>query len=78
MESPNIRPLTVRNMKMSRLDSLTASQADFDAIMPSPRANGTMLIDLFAQYNLSGSHSIVKDRCFAIQFRLFARYDGGS
>ncbi|CAL1398458.1 unnamed protein product [Linum trigynum] len=69
MQSLNIRPLTARNMKMGWLDSLT-----------------TMLIDLFAGYNLSvkdlvalsGSHSIGKDRCFAIQFCLFARYDGGS
>ncbi|CAN1183011.1 Peroxidase 17 [Linum perenne] len=53
-------------VKLGRLDSLTASQADADAIMPSPRANATMLIDLFAKFNLSvkdmvalsGSHSI--------------------
>ncbi|CAI0474377.1 unnamed protein product [Linum tenue] len=66
-------------VKLGRLDSLTASQADADAIMPSPRANATMLIDLFAGYNLSvkdlvalsGSHSIGKGRCFSIQFRLY-------
>ncbi|CAI0422197.1 unnamed protein product [Linum tenue] len=66
-------------VKLGRLDSLTASQADADAIMPSPRANATMLIDLFARYNLSvkdlvalsGSHSIGKGRCFSIQFRLY-------
>ncbi|CAN1216335.1 Peroxidase 17 [Linum perenne] len=66
-------------VKLGRLDSLTASQADADAIMPSPRANATMLIDLFAKFNLSikdmvalsGSHSIGRGRCFSIQFRLY-------
>ncbi|CAI0442869.1 unnamed protein product [Linum tenue] len=52
MQSPNIRPLTARNMKLGQLDSLTASQADADAIMLSLRANATILIDLFAWYNL--------------------------
>ncbi|CAI0422195.1 unnamed protein product [Linum tenue] len=72
-------------VKLGRLDSLTASQADADAIMPSPRANATMLIDLFARYNLSvkdlvalsGSHSIGKGRCFSIQFRLYNQSGSG-
>ncbi|CAN1183017.1 Peroxidase 17 [Linum perenne] len=65
-------------VKLGRLDSLTASQADADAIMPSPRANATMLIDLFAKFNLSvkdmvalsGSHSIG-------QFRLYNQSGSG-
>ncbi|CAN0854988.1 Peroxidase 17 [Linum grandiflorum] len=72
-------------VKLGRLDSLTASQADADAIMPSPRANATMLIDLFAKFNLSvkdmvalsGSHSIGKGRCFSIQFRLYNQSGSG-
>ncbi|KAI7725440.1 hypothetical protein M8C21_009705 [Ambrosia artemisiifolia] len=66
-------------VKLGRKDSLTASQEDADAIMPSPRANATMLIDLFAKFDLSvkdlvalsGSHSIGKGRCFSIVFRLY-------
>lgn len=66
-------------VKLGRLDSLTASQEDSDNIMPSPRANASMLIDLFTKYNLSikdlvalsGSHSIGKARCFSIVFRLY-------
>ncbi|CAL1408117.1 unnamed protein product [Linum trigynum] len=58
MQFPNIRSLTARNMKLGRLYSLMASQADADAIMLSPRA-------LMA---LSSSHSIGKGRCFSIQF----------
>ncbi|CAN1216340.1 Peroxidase 17 [Linum perenne] len=72
-------------VKLGRLDSLTASQADADAIMPSPRANATMLIDLFAKFNLSikdmvalsGSHSIGRGRCFSIQFRLYNQSGSG-
>ncbi|GJX62648.1 peroxidase 17, partial [Tanacetum coccineum] len=40
-------------VKLGRLDSLSASQKDSDDIMPSPRANASMLIDLFARFNLS-------------------------
>ncbi|XP_076958487.1 peroxidase 17-like [Bidens hawaiensis] len=66
-------------VKLGRKDSLTASQEDADAIMPSPRANATMLIDLFAKFDLSvkdlvalsGSHSIGNGRCFSIVFRLY-------
>ncbi|CAL1387143.1 unnamed protein product [Linum trigynum] len=47
--------------------------------MLSPWAKVTILINLFAWYNLlvkdlvalSSSHSIGKGRCFSIQFRLF-------
>ncbi|WCJ31926.1 Peroxidase superfamily protein [Euphorbia peplus] len=66
-------------VKLGRQDSLTASQEDADNIMPSPRANASTLIDLFAKFNLSvkdlvalsGSHSIGKGRCFSIVFRLY-------
>ncbi|MED6130545.1 Peroxidase 17 [Stylosanthes scabra] len=66
-------------VRLGRLDSLTASQEDADNIMPSPRANATTLIDLFDRFNLSvkdlvalsGSHSIGEGRCFSIMFRLY-------
>ncbi|KAL5705164.1 peroxidase [Ranunculus cassubicifolius] len=66
-------------VKLGRKDSLTASQEDSDAVMPSPRANATYLIDLFDRFNLSikdlvalsGSHSIGNGRCFSIVFRLY-------
>ncbi|XP_030463186.2 peroxidase 17 [Syzygium oleosum] len=66
-------------VKLGRMDSLTASQEDSNDIMPSPRANASFLIDLFARYNLSirdlvalsGSHSIGQARCFSIMFRLY-------
>eukprot|EP00268_Persea_americana_P035998 TRINITY_DN35467_c4_g1_i1.p1 TRINITY_DN35467_c4_g1~~TRINITY_DN35467_c4_g1_i1.p1 ORF type:complete len:345 (-),score=65.61 TRINITY_DN35467_c4_g1_i1:229-1200(-) len=66
-------------VKLGRLDSLTASQEDSNRIMPSPRANATYLIDLFKSFNLSitdlvalsGSHSIGQARCFSIVFRLY-------
>ncbi|KAJ8451839.1 hypothetical protein Cgig2_007322 [Carnegiea gigantea] len=66
-------------VKLGRLDSLTASQEDSNNIMPSPRSNATYLIDLFARFNLSvedmvalsGSHSIGQARCFSIIFRLY-------
>ncbi|KAK1287805.1 Peroxidase 17 [Acorus calamus] len=66
-------------VKLGRLDSLTASQEDSNNIMPSPRANVTALIDLFRRFNLSitdlvalsGSHSIGEGRCFSIVFRLY-------
>ncbi|KAI4331769.1 hypothetical protein L6164_016726 [Bauhinia variegata] len=66
-------------VKLGRLDSLTASQEDADNIMPSPRANASYLIELFQKFNLSikdlvalsGSHSIGKGRCFSIMFRLY-------
>ncbi|CAL1385217.1 unnamed protein product [Linum trigynum] len=66
-------------VKLGRLDGLTASRADSDAVMPSPRANATTLIDLFAKLNLSvkdlvalsGSHSIGRARCFSITHRLY-------
>ncbi|KAJ9177557.1 hypothetical protein P3X46_012764 [Hevea brasiliensis] len=66
-------------VKLGRQDSLTASQEDSNNIMPSPRANASLLIDLFARFNLSikdlvalsGSHSIGQARCFSIVFRLY-------
>ena len=66
-------------MKLGRLDSLSASQEASDNVMPSPRANASSLIDLFAKFNLSvkdlvalsGSHSIGQGRCFSIMFRLY-------
>ncbi|KAH9619863.1 hypothetical protein KSS87_019863 [Heliosperma pusillum] len=72
-------------VKLGRLDSLTASEADSDAIMPSPRFNATALIDLFAKFNLtvkdmvalSGSHSIGKGRCFSVMHRLYNQSDDG-
>ncbi|XP_074333131.1 peroxidase 17 [Apium graveolens] len=72
-------------VKLGRLDSLTASQEDADNIMPSPRANASYLIDLFSKYNLSvkdlvalsGSHSIGNGRCFSIVFRLYNQSGSG-
>ncbi|XP_071740310.1 peroxidase 17 [Rutidosis leptorrhynchoides] len=72
-------------VKLGRKDSLTASQQDADDIMPSPRANATTLIDLFARFNLSikdlvalsGSHSIGNGRCFSIVFRLYNQSGSG-
>jgi peroxidase len=72
-------------VKLGRLDSLTASQEDSDNIMPSPRANASTLIDLFQRFNLtvkdlvalSGSHSIGKGRCFSIMFRLYNQSGSG-
>ncbi|KAL3818927.1 hypothetical protein ACJIZ3_004832 [Penstemon smallii] len=66
-------------VKLGRVDSLTASQEASNKIMPSPRSNATYLIDLFKRFNLSvkdlvalsGSHSIGKARCFSIVFRLY-------
>ncbi|TKY68236.1 Peroxidase 17 [Spatholobus suberectus] len=66
-------------VRLGRLDSLTASQEDSNNIMPSPRANASSLLDLFQQFNLSvkdlvalsGSHSIGQGRCFSIMFRLY-------
>ncbi|XP_004289301.1 PREDICTED: peroxidase 17-like [Fragaria vesca subsp. vesca] len=66
-------------VKLGRLDSLTASQEASDNVMPSPRSNATFLIDLFSKFNLSakdmvalsGSHSIGKARCFSIMFQLY-------
>lgn len=66
-------------VRLGRLDSLTASQEDSNDIMPSPRSNASYLIDLFQKYNLSvkdlvalsGSHSIGQGRCFSIMFRLY-------
>ncbi|GMN33864.1 hypothetical protein TIFTF001_004377 [Ficus carica] len=66
-------------VKLGRLDSLTASQELSNEIMPSPRSNASYLIDLFQKYNLSikdlvalsGSHSIGQGRCFSIMFRLY-------
>ncbi|WVZ02523.1 hypothetical protein V8G54_023329 [Vigna mungo] len=66
-------------VRLGRLDSLSASQEDSNEIMPSPRANASALIDLFQKYNLtvkdlvalSGSHSIGQGRCFSIMFRLY-------
>lgn len=72
-------------MKLGREDSLTASQEDANNIMPSPRANASSLIDLFAKFNLSvkdlvalsGSHSIGQGRCFSIVFRLYNQSGSG-
>ncbi|KAK7313974.1 hypothetical protein VNO77_39181 [Canavalia gladiata] len=66
-------------VRLGRLDSLSASQEDSNDIMPSPRANASYLIDLFHKFNLtikdlvalSGSHSIGQARCFSIMFRLY-------
>ncbi|KAG6515071.1 hypothetical protein ZIOFF_025451 [Zingiber officinale] len=66
-------------VRLGREDSLIASQEASDEIMPSPRANATALISLFARFNLtvvdlvalSGSHSIGEGRCFSIVFRLY-------
>jgi len=72
-------------VKLGREDSLTASQQDSDAIMPSPRANASALIALFRRFNLSitdlvalsGSHSIGDARCFSIVFRLYNQSGSG-
>ncbi|GJW22468.1 peroxidase 17 [Tanacetum coccineum] len=72
-------------VKLGRKDSLTASQKDSDDIMPSPRANASTLIDLFAKFDLSikdlvalsGSHSIGNGRCFSIVHRLYNQTDDG-
>nr|ACU23662.1 unknown [Glycine max] len=66
-------------VRLGRLDSLSANQEDSNNIMPSPRANASSLIDLFQKYNLtvkdlvalSGSHSIGQGRCFSVMFRLY-------
>ncbi|KAG2711948.1 hypothetical protein I3843_04G094800 [Carya illinoinensis] len=66
-------------LRLGRLDSLTAKQEDSNEIMPSPRSNASYLVDLFAKFNLSvkdlvalsGSHSIGQGRCFSIMFRLY-------
>uniref|UniRef100_J3MYD0 Peroxidase n=2 Tax=Oryza brachyantha TaxID=4533 RepID=J3MYD0_ORYBR len=73
------------DVRLGREDSLTASQEDSDRIMPSPRANASTLIKLFAGYNLSvtdlvalsGSHSIGEARCFSIVFRLYNQSGSG-
>ncbi|CAJ2655417.1 unnamed protein product [Trifolium pratense] len=72
-------------VKLGRLDSLSASQDNSSDIMPSPTSNATTLIDLFQQYNLnvkdlvalSGSHSIGKARCFSIMTRLYNQSGSG-
>lgn len=72
-------------VRLGREDSLTASQEDSDNIMPSPRATASMLISLFAGYNLSvtdmvalsGSHSVGEARCFSIMFRLYNQSGSG-
>ncbi|CAM0951790.1 unnamed protein product [Alopecurus aequalis] len=74
------------DVRLGREDSLTASQEDSDNIMPSPRANASTLIALFAGYNLSvtdlvalsGSHSIGEARCFSIMFRLYNQSGSGA
>ncbi|KAG8057085.1 hypothetical protein GUJ93_ZPchr0002g25280 [Zizania palustris] len=73
------------DVRLGRDDSRTASQEDSDGIMPSPRANASALIRLFAGYNLSvtdlvalsGSHSIGEARCFSIVFRLYNQSGSG-
>lgn len=72
-------------VKLGRVDSLTASQEDSDSIMPSPRSNATALINLFSRFNLtttdlvalSGSHSIGDGRCFSVVFRLYNQSGSG-
>ncbi|KAF5749780.1 peroxidase 17-like [Tripterygium wilfordii] len=72
-------------VKLGRKDSLTASQEDSNNIMPSPRANASLLINLFESFNLSirdlvalsGTHSIGKARCFSIMFRLYNQSGSG-
>ncbi|CAI0438602.1 unnamed protein product [Linum tenue] len=59
-------------VKLGRLDGLTASRADSDAIMPSPRANATTLIDLFAKLKLLYDDQTVarqQDAAIEPQFR---------
>lgn len=46
-------------VKLGRKDSLTASQKDADDIMPSPRANASFLVDLFAKFDRSNKSSRV-------------------
>ncbi|KAK6923785.1 hem peroxidase [Dillenia turbinata] len=66
-------------VKLGRLDSLNASQAVADEIMPSPRSNATYLKHLFQEFGLSvkdlvalsGAHSIGNARCFSIFYRLY-------
>ncbi|KAF9678894.1 hypothetical protein SADUNF_Sadunf07G0083600 [Salix dunnii] len=73
------------DVKLGRVDSLTASQEDSNNIIPSPRANASFLIDLFERFNLSvkdlvalsGSHSIGQARCFSIVFRLYNQSGSG-
>ncbi|KAJ6917003.1 peroxidase 17-like [Populus alba x Populus x berolinensis] len=73
------------DVKLGRVDSLTASQEDSNNIMPSPRANASLLMDLFERFNLSvqdmvalsGSHSIGQARCFSIMFRLYNQSGSG-
>ncbi|KAL9377844.1 hypothetical protein Peur_029179 [Populus x canadensis] len=73
------------DVKLGRVDSLTASQEDSNNIMPSPRANASLLMDLFERFNLSvkdmvalsGSHSIGQARCFSIVFRLYNQSGSG-
>ncbi|KAJ7945428.1 Peroxidase [Quillaja saponaria] len=72
-------------VRLGRLDSLSASQEDSNNIMPSPRSNASYLIDLFQKYSLSvkdlvalsGSHSIGQGRCFSIMFRLYNQSGSG-
>ncbi|KAH6799442.1 Peroxidase superfamily protein [Perilla frutescens var. frutescens] len=72
-------------VKLGRQDSMSASQEASNDIMPSPRANATFLITLFAKFQLSvqdlvalsGSHSIGKARCFSIVFRLYNQSGSG-
>ncbi|KAI4325972.1 hypothetical protein MLD38_031330 [Melastoma candidum] len=72
-------------VKLGRLDSLTASQDNSSAIMPSPRSTAAALVDLFLKYGLSprdtvalsGSHSIGEGRCFSIMYRLYNQSGSG-
>ncbi|KAB2617485.1 peroxidase 17-like [Pyrus ussuriensis x Pyrus communis] len=72
-------------LKLVRLDSLSASQEASDNVMPSPRANASSLIDLFGKFNLSvkdlvafsGSHWIGQGRCFSVMFRLYNQSGSG-
>ncbi|KAK9689891.1 hypothetical protein RND81_09G088600 [Saponaria officinalis] len=51
-DEKNLEVAYLKSSLLGRLDSLTASQADSDAIMPSPRANASALIQLFARFKL--------------------------
>ncbi|KAL2326515.1 hypothetical protein Fmac_025573 [Flemingia macrophylla] len=73
-------------VRLGRLDSLSASQNDSNNIMPSPRQNALGLIDLFQSFNLtvkdlvalSGAHSIGQGRCFSIMHRLYNQTGTGT
>ncbi|AES87607.1 gaiacol peroxidase [Medicago truncatula] len=53
-------------VKLGRLDSLTASQEDSDNIMPSPTSNATTLITLFQRFNLTVKDLVALSRSHSI------------